>query len=134
MKKVILGLTIPAVAGASVQSARAGDKEWAAVGKVLTGIAVAAVISHAVQPAPPCYVAPPVPCPAPVVTYGYGPPPPVVYVQPAPPPVVVYRAPVYVAPAPVCVVPARVRVVRAPVVNVRVDFEAHFHHYQRGCW
>lgn len=109
MKKLILGMTILAVAAAGIQSARAGDREWAVAGKVLTGLVVASAINHAIvaeaRCAPVCYVAP-----APCRSYGYGysycPPPRVVYAPPmcyAPAPVVVYRAPVYYAPAPVFV-------------------------------
>ena len=45
MKKTILtGTVILAFAGANLQTARAGDREWATVGKVLTGVAVAGLI------------------------------------------------------------------------------------------
>ena len=41
MKKMILtGTVILALAGASLQSARANESDWATVGKVLTGVAV----------------------------------------------------------------------------------------------
>lgn len=107
MKKMILALLALTLVGGGIQSAKAGDSEWATAGKVLTGIAAVAVLSHALAPSPPpaYYAAPrynyyaPAPVvfsPAPPVVYA---PPPVVYV-PAPP-VVVYRAPVCVAPAPV---------------------------------
>jgi hypothetical protein len=105
MKKMILtGTVILALAGASLQSARAGDREWATVGKVLTGVAVVGLVAAAVNshaqcnvnyscpapaycppPAPPCNV---VYCPAPA--------PQVVY---CPPPVVVCRGPAVVYPA-----------------------------------
>jgi hypothetical protein len=88
-------------------------------GKVLTGVAVAAVVSHAVQPAPVyvSYSSGPVysPYPAPAYAYSYGPPP----VVCAPPPMVVYRAPVYVT---------------TPVVNVRFAVGGGHRHYRRGCW
>jgi hypothetical protein len=50
MKKMILtGTMILALAGASLQSARAGDREWATVGKVLTGVAVVGLVAAAVN-------------------------------------------------------------------------------------
>jgi hypothetical protein len=110
MKKLILATTILALAGMNVQTAKAGDREWATVGKVLTGVAAVGVIANALD-CPPArvsvsystYAAP---------TYTYCPPParvvyapPVVYaparVVYAPPPVVVYPPPVWVAPQPV---------------------------------
>ncbi len=113
MKKILLTITVLGfLAGSQVQNAKAGDREWAVAGKVLTGIAAASIITHAIAPAPvyaapaPVYVAP-----APVYAapaYAYAPAAPVVYYQPAAPvvvcppaPVVVYRQPVYVRPAPV---------------------------------
>jgi len=116
MKKMILtGTVVLALAGASVQSARAGEREWATVGQVLTGVAVAGLIvaasdghaqgsvnfsynspAYCPPPAPPCnyYPAPPpvVYCPPPVVVQ----PRPVVY---HPQPVVAYGAPVAVYPS-----------------------------------
>jgi hypothetical protein len=103
MKKLILtGTVILALAGASLQTARAGDREWATVGKVLTGVAVVGLVAAAIDghahasvsyscgtqnycppPAPPCNYTY---CPAPAT---------VVY---CPPPVVVCRAPVVVYP------------------------------------
>jgi len=90
MKKLILVAVIAGLAAASVQTVKAGDREWAVVGKVLTGVAAASVITHAVAcaPAPGCYS---YSCPGPVYRYGYC----------APAPVVVYPAPVCVAPAPI---------------------------------
>jgi hypothetical protein len=119
MKKLIAATMILGLAAATVQTAKAGDREWAVVGKVLTGVAAAAVITHAVnaEPAPVYYTCPP--------TYTYCPPPPrVVYVQPAPAPVVVYRAPVCVAPAPVYVAPA-------PVVSFNFRVGGGHHHHGR---
>lgn len=49
MKKIIAAVTVLALAGASLQSAKAGDREWATVGKILTGVAVAGVVAHAVD-------------------------------------------------------------------------------------
>ena len=94
---------ILALAGASLQPARAGDREWATVGKVLTGVAVvglvaAAVNGHAQGSVSYSYGGPAYcPPPAPPCNYSYYPAPaPVVY---CPRPVVVYRAPVVVYPA-----------------------------------
>ena len=101
MKKMILtGTVILALAGASLQSARAGDREWATVGKVLTGVAVVGLVAAAIDGhahggvsysyGTPAYYPPPCnytycPAPAPRVVY-------------CPPPVVVCRAPVVVYP------------------------------------
>jgi len=49
MKKLILAATIVALTGASLQTAKAGDREWAVAGKVLTGVAVGAVIASAID-------------------------------------------------------------------------------------
>ncbi len=98
-----------AVAAAGMQTAKAGDRDWAAVGKILSGFVVVDAIHHAIAEAPRCA---PVyyPEPAPCQSYGYGynycppPAPRVVYAPPAcyaPAPVVVCRSPVYYAPAPV---------------------------------
>ena len=102
MKKLILtGTVILALAGASLQSARAGDREWATVGKVLTGVAVAGLIvaaadGHAqANMSYTCGATVYCPPPAPPCNY-YPTPPTVVY---CPPPFVVYRAPVVVYPA-----------------------------------
>jgi hypothetical protein len=100
MKKIILtGMVIVALAGAGVQTAHAGDREWATVGKVLTGVAavglIAAVVdSHAQGSVTYSYGAPAYCPPSPQVVY-CAPPPvvyncsPVVYCQPA----AVYYAP-----------------------------------------
>jgi len=99
VKRLILAATLLALAGAQTQTTRAGDREWATAGKVLTGVFAASVISKAFVPGPGyyragyAYAAPAYGC-----SYSYCPPPVVVYV---PPPPVVYRAPVCVAPAPV---------------------------------
>jgi hypothetical protein len=105
MKKMILtGTVILALAGASLQSARAGDREWATVGKVLTGVAVVGLVAAVVDShaqcnvnyscgAPPCSPPPAPPC---NVVYCPAPPPPVVYY---PAPVVVYREPAAIYPA-----------------------------------
>jgi len=92
MKKLITIATL----GATLSSQTfAGDREWATVGKVLTGVAVIHVIDRIVnpptqvvyvQPQPVVYAQPVVVHPQPVVYYQ---PAPVVYVQPQPA-VVVY--------------------------------------------
>jgi len=126
MKKMILTAVALTLVGAGIQNARAGDREWALAGKVLTGVFAASVITHAVvQPRPVYYSAP-------AYSYGYAPAPTVVYAPPppvyfAPPPVVVYRAPVYAAP--VC---APVYVAPAPVVGFR--FSVGGGHYRRSRW
>jgi hypothetical protein len=104
MKKMILtGTVILALGSASLQTARAGDREWATVGKVLTGVAVAGLIVAATDGHAQCsvnysYSAPAYcPPPAPPVVYCPAPPPPVVYYAPAP--VVVYPAPMVVYPS-----------------------------------
>ena len=118
---MILGLTV-----AGMQTATAGDREWAVVGKVLTGMAAAAVISHtvAVDSAPASY-SHSYSYTAPGCHYSYCPPRRVVYAPPVPPPVVVYRAPVRVARAPVFV---------APRVSVHVGIRGeHRHPFRQGC-
>jgi len=110
MKTMILtGTVVLALGAASLQNARAGDQEWATVGKVLTGVAVAGVIvaatdGHAQYSVnysynSPAYCPPPCP-PPPQVVYCPPPvaccPPPVVY---CPPPVVHCAPPVAYYPA-----------------------------------
>ena len=103
MKKMILtGTVILGLAAANLHTARAGDREWATVGKVLTGVAVAGLIvaasdGHAqcsVTYSTPAYCPP---CPPP--------PPCVCYCPPPAPPVVYYAPPVVIAP--VAVYPSR---------------------------
>lgn len=121
MKKLILGMSVLAVAAAGLQTARAGDREWAVAGKVLTGLVVASAITHAVAAEPRCttvYYAEPAPryyCPPPAPRFVYAPP--VCY---APAPVVVYRAPVYYAPA--------------PVVSFRFGHDGGHRHGRHGRW
>lgn len=90
MKKLI---TITALSATLASQTFAGDREWATVGKVLTGVAVIHVIDRIVnpptqvvyvQPQPVVYTQPVVVQPSNVIYYQ---PAPVVYVQPA---VVVY--------------------------------------------
>ena len=87
MKKLI---TIAALGATLTTQTFAGDREWATVGKVLTGVAVIHVIDRIVnpptqvvyvQPQPVVYAQPVVVQPTPVVYYQ---PAPVVYVQPQP--------------------------------------------------
>ena len=128
MKKIIAAVTLLAIAGANITSARAGDREWATVGKVLTGVAAGVFIANAIdcQPASysvtyssyspaPTYCPPPAPvyCPPPVPVCA----PRVVYV-PAPPPVVVYQAPVYYAPR--------------PYANMNFRYGGGYRHHHRG--
>jgi hypothetical protein len=128
MKKTFLTLMTVALVAAGVQTAKAGDREWAVAGKVLTGVVAASVIGHALQPRP-VYAASPdyysysapvysyAPAPAPTVVYA-APPAPVYYV---PAPVVVYRQPMYVAPA--------------PVVSFGFNYNSGYHgHSRRRCW
>lgn len=86
MKKLI---TITALSATLTSQTFAGDREWATVGKVLTGVAVIHVIDRIVNPPtqvvyvhpqPVVYAQPVVVQPQPVVYYQ---PTPVVYVQPA---------------------------------------------------
>ncbi|MEY4386211.1 MAG: hypothetical protein RLY20_1494 [Verrucomicrobiota bacterium] len=145
MKKMILAAVAVAVVGMSTPTAHAGDREWATVGKVLTGVAAGVVIANAIDNGPgyasvgyssygcgasgvsvsySTYA--PAPCP---------PPPRVVYVAPAPvyvpapvvcaPPVVVYR-PAVCAPAPVVCAPAPVRYVS--------NGHGHGYGYGHGRW
>lgn len=125
MKKLIVVAAVLAFAGAQFQTAKAGDREWATAGKILTGVAIGAVIAGAVDShasysvtysSGPAYCPPPrVVCPPPVVYVPQR----VVYAPPvvcAPPPVVVYRPPV------VCAPPVRY------VVYDRHDSRGHGHH------
>lgn len=98
MKKIIVAATVLALAGASLQTANAGDREWATVGKILTGVAAVSLVAHAVESHPVNYSVSyssyaPAPCAPPRV---YCPPSPQVVYVPAP--VVYYPQPVYVTP------------------------------------
>ena len=122
MKKLMWIAAVVALAGMQVQTARAGDREWATAGKVLTGVFAGAVIAGALdahanvsvgyygydRPGG-VYAYRDNYCPprAPVVTYY------------CPPPVAVYRAPVVCEP----------RVVYyPPVVVYRQDSHRGRHH------
>ena len=83
-------ITITALSATLASQTFAGDREWATVGKVLTGVAAIHVIGRIVnpptqvvyvQPQPVVYAQPVVVQPVPVVYYQ---PAPVVYVQPQP--------------------------------------------------
>ena len=114
MKKLI---TIAVLSATLTSQTFAGDREWATVGKVLTGVAVIHVIDRIVNP------------PTQVV---YVQPQPVVYVQPQP---VVYVQPVVVQPQPVVYYqPANVVYVQSqPVVVVYGGWgrPVHHHHHQQ---
>jgi hypothetical protein len=56
--KIITATALTLLAAANVQNTMAGDREWATAGKVLTGIAAASVISHALAPRPTVVYAP----------------------------------------------------------------------------
>jgi hypothetical protein len=57
--KFLTATTLALMAASSAHHAYAGDREWATAGKVLTGIAAASIISHAFEPRPVVYAAPP---------------------------------------------------------------------------
>jgi hypothetical protein len=96
MKKMILAVVAVAVVGMSAQTARAGDREWATVGKVLTGVAAGVVIARAVD-CEPTYVSAGYGYSAPSYNVSYT----VSTPRPCPPPrVVCAPAPVRCAPAP----------------------------------
>lgn len=135
MKKMIVIAVALAFAGAQVQTAKAGDREWATAGKILTGVAIGAVIASAANAHASysvSYSSAPAYCPPPVV---FAPPPrvmcapPVVYVPPrvvcAPPPVVYVPRPVVVYRPPVVCAP--------PVVHVSYDRHGshRYGHYDR---
>ncbi len=140
----ILAMTALTLLSSAVVPSRAGDREWAVAGKVLTGVVAAGVLAEAFRPAPVApttavvYQAPPQVVyapPPPTVVYVPAPPPPpppaptVVYY--AAPPVAVYTSPVVVAPsvyyhpAPICY---------GPAVRVSVGFGGHggYRGYHRG--
>jgi hypothetical protein len=107
MKKLIAVAAVLAFAGAQIQTAKAGDREWATAGKILTGVAIGAVIAGAVDSHASysvTYSTAPAYCPPPQVVYPapvYYAPPRVIVASPvvcAPRPVVIYRPPVVCAP------------------------------------
>lgn len=50
MKTAVLTVTVLALGAATMMPVRAGDREWATAGKVLTGVVAIGVIAHALQP------------------------------------------------------------------------------------
>ena len=108
MKKIILAITVLALAAAGIQTAKAGDRGWGVAGKVFAGAMVADAINHAVIDARygPAYYRP-----APVANYGYH----YGYCAPG----VVYAPPVYCAPAPLFFAPR---------------FGRDFGHFRHGHW
>jgi hypothetical protein len=105
-------ITIAALSATLASQTFAGDREWATVGKVLTGVAVIHVIDRIVNPPTQVVYIQPQP-----VVYAQ----PVVYVQPQP---VVYAQPVvYVQPQPVVYVQPQ------PVVVVYGGWGRPVHHY-----
>jgi hypothetical protein len=118
MKKMILtGTVILALAVAGLQSARAGDREWATAGKVLTGVAVVGLVAAVVDGHAHGSV-----------SYSYGAP---TYCPPLAPPCNYTYCP---APAPqVVYCPSPLVVCRAPVV-VYPAHRVFYHRDHRGCW
>ena len=95
MEKIIVAVTVLTLAAASLQTTKAGDREWATVGKILTGVAAVSLVAHAVDNRSANYSVSyssyaPAPCSAPRVICA--PQPRVVYV---PAPVVYYPQTVY---------------------------------------
>jgi hypothetical protein len=111
MKRIIVAATLPALAGANLQTAKAGDCGWATAGKILTGVAAGVFIANALD-CPPAYYPVTysrcVPCPAPVVY--------------APPRVVCAPVPVAYVPAPVVVYPRPVFITPRPLVHVNYAY------------
>jgi hypothetical protein len=131
MKKLILTAVAVGVVGFGVQTAQAGDREWATVGKVLAGVAAGVLIAKTVD-CEPAYASVSYGCAAPSYSVSYSvstpppcPPPPSVVCAPAP--VVVRQTVVYV-PTPV-VVRQPVVCVSAPVYTVTYSRPGHGHAY-----
>ena len=134
--------SLAAVSAASVQTATAGDREWATAGKVLTGLVAAHTLARVLEPAPvyqtttyyaqppvyvqtqPVYAQQPVPQIANAPTVGAAPA--IVYYQQ---PVYVQTQPVYVQPAPIYVAQAPCYY-RPPVVSFSFGF-GHGGYYNR---
>lgn len=112
MKKTIATVTVLALTIASLQTAHAGDREWATAGKILTGIAAGVVLANALDCQPAHYsvtYARCAPSPAPVVC--------------APPRVILAPAPVVYVPAPMVVHPRPVFVTLRPLANVNYAYK-----------
>ena len=108
MNKLIVGSVLASLI--SLQAVNAGDREWATVGKVLTGVVAIEAVGRIINP-----------------------PPQVVYVQPQQ---VVYTQPVVVQTAPVVYQPAPVVYVQpqpAVVVYGAWGRPVHHHHHHRVC-
>ena len=152
MKQMIAIFSLAAVGAASVQTAAAGDREWATAGKVLTGLVAAHTLARVLEPAPvyqtttyyaqppvyvqtqPVYVQQPVTQPAPQIANAptVGAAPAVVYQQPVyvqTQPVYVQTQPVYFQPAPIYDAPAPCYY-RPPVVSFSFGF-GHGGYYHR---
>ena len=114
MKKLI---TIAVLSATLTSQTFAGDREWATVGKVLTGVAVIHVIDRIVNPPTQVVYVQPQP-----VVYAQ----PVVYVQPQP---VVYVQPVVVQPQPVVYYQPAPVVYVQPAVVVHGSWGRPVHHY-----
>ena len=124
-------ITIAALSATLASQTFAGDREWATVGKVLTGVAAIHVIGRIVNPPTQVVYVQSQP-----VVYAQ----PVVYVQPQP---VVYAQPVvYVQPRPVVYVQPHQVVYAQPVVYVQPQPMVvvyggwgrpvhHYHHHHR---
>ena len=116
MKKLLTTVAALSLVAGGMQTASAGDREWATAGKILTGVVAGTVIARTLEPAPvyayPTYYPPPVPS--------------TVFVQPAP--VVVYRPPVCVQAVPVVVYGAP-----SPVVSFSIGFGHHHRPHHGFC-
>jgi hypothetical protein len=113
LRSGMLALMAAAVFAVGTPDSKAGDREWATAGKVLTGVVAGSLLLRALEPSH---------CRTVTTTY-YETPPTVVYQQPVmvqSAPVVVQQAPVFVQSAPVVYVqPAPIYVRPAPVVYYR---------------
>jgi hypothetical protein len=108
MKKLIVGTVLAALL--ATQAVKAGDREWATAGKILTGVVVVHTLDRILSPRTE-----------------------VVYVQ-QPAPVVVQTVPVAVAPQTVVVAPTPQVVYVQPVVYYPAPVVVrygHWHHHYR---
>ncbi|HOX56118.1 MAG TPA: hypothetical protein P5205_04860 [Candidatus Paceibacterota bacterium] len=133
MKKMILSMTILAIAAAGAQTVWAGGHHggcggggWSTAAAVVGGVTAGLIVGQALAPRPSYYVAPAPVC-YPAMGYGY-----TYYAAPPVRPAVVYPAPVpvvYAAPAPAVVYRPPVCVAR-PVVSFSFGYGGH----RRGYW